>query len=335
MATDINLLTGVLRAEFLNSLPNVAKPAPFSNITTVINSTVRMENYGYMTPTPGLAPYKGYRRLGTISSKTYSILNIPYDASFVVPLRDLKDDQVGGYKRRMGDLMKKAGTPFQSRLALQKLAAGKTTTCFDDSYFFATTHNMGGYATNIPGTTTNTGGNLLNINTAAIADGLTHRMVVCVKNDFLNPIVYQVRDNPKFMTDAGTPQSELADKAIYAVQLEAAAGYGYWWDAVMVEFAGTPTFTETLTGLDVAKQALRRFTYPISQATDPVEYPHEQTEWNPETITVVNSVGIENQLTKVLGENSYGISPAGSTAGFQTNNIYYKKFTQITTNALN
>lgn len=333
MATDINILTGVLRQEFLNSLGGIGKPAPTDNIVTVVSSKVRIERYPYMTPTPGFQRFKGYRRPATLSSIVYSITNEPWDASMVVPLRDLKDDVVGAYKRRMGDMMAKSKEPFRSRIIMQQLAAGETGVCFDGSYFHAATHNIGGYPASVPGATG--GGNLYTVTTAAVADGLTHTMVVNVKNTELSPLIYQVRDEPKFITDAGTPQSEIADRALYVVHLEAAAGYGYWHDSVKIKFLGTPTYTEALGGLDVARQALRRFSYPISLPTDPVEYVHEQMVWAPDTVTVVNSVGLETILTKVLNENSYGISPAGSTAGFESNNVYFKKFTQITTNALN
>jgi hypothetical protein len=251
-----------------------------------------------------------------------------------VSLRDVDDDQTGGYKMRMNDLTLKSKDPFRARLLLSTLAAGKSTTCFDASNFFSTTHNLGGAAT--PATTVTGGGNYLSF-TAASADGVNHAFAILIHGPdqgVVRPLMFQARKEPKFMTDAGTPQSFKAKKAGYWIDLEAAAAFGYWWDAVLLEITNTPTLIELSECLDAARQQFRGFTLPTALPTDPLEYVHEQMQFRPDVSTVVCSTGLEMLFTHLLGEERIGVSVAGSTSGF-TNNIYYNKFGLVTSNYMN
>lgn len=330
---DINILTAAMKVQFLNSMQAVGKPAPIDGIVTEVPSTARIENYAWMTPAPGISRYKGYRRLASMSSIKYTVENLEYDGSFTVPLRDVEDDQIGGYKRRMKDLVEKSKAPFRTRLLLQFLNNGASNVCFDGSNFFAATHNLGGYPTSVA--VLSGGGNLYTVSAAASSDGTTHNVYLLVRNEMLCPLIYQNRKPPKFGTDAGTPQSEKAKKADYWLDLEAAAAHGYWWDAVKLTITGTPTILELITYLDKLHQVMSQFSLPISLATDPTEYVHEQLEWSPATVTVATSIGLQQLMNRVLNEAYYGISVAGSTSGINPVSIYYKKFTHIASNYLN
>lgn len=332
---DINLFTQAMNAAFMNSMQDVGKPAPVDTFTEEFKSNGREENYNWMTPTPGISRYKGYRRIAQISDIKYKIINYPFDATISVDLRDLDDDQIGGYKRRFQNLAQKTKAPFRNRFVLQTLGLGKSTTCFDGTNFFATTHTLGGYNTAIPGTTTNTGGNLLKV-TVAASDGATHRFVVMVSNPEspLKPMIFQNRKPFDLKTDAGTPQADKAMRADWWVHGEAAVGFGYWWDAVMVEFDNTPTVLELITALQCAQSALMQFSLPTALPSDPLEYPHEQHVWTPETVSVVCSPNIYTRLRQVLMEPLYGISQAGSTSGINPNNMYQGMFNLVPTNQL-
>jgi hypothetical protein len=168
-----------------------------------------------------------------------------------------------------------------------------------------------------------------------MSDGLTHRFALMVKNSILCPLVYQNRKAPKFMNDAGTPQSVKAKKADYWVDLEAAAAFGYWHDAVLVEITNTPSVLELIAALDCARQALRRFELPKALTTDPTEYVHEQLVFSPKNVHVVSSVGLETIFDRVLNETLVGVSQAGSTSGLKTNNAYIGKFSYTISNYLN
>lgn len=329
-ALDINIFTAAMRTEYLRAMQAVAAPAPFERITAIIPSTARVENYAWMTPAPGVARYLGRRRAAQIDQLKYEVPNFEYDGTMTVANRDVEDDNVNGYRLRMNDLTLKARKPFQSRLVYAKLAAGESELCFDGSYFFATSHNWGG-AGAVPNGFTG-GGNLVSF-TAAASDAVVHRFVLMNPSSAVMPLVYQDRKQPNFETDAGTKQSIKAKKSDYWIDLEGAAAFGYWWDAVMVKITNTPTLIELMTCVDAARQCMRRFTLPVALPTDPVERVHEQTQFNESSSTIVCSTGLEQLFGHLLGEDRVGVSVAGSTAGI-TSNIYYRFATLITTGAL-
>lgn len=327
---DIGIFTAAMRTEFARSMQAVAEPAPVDNIVTVVPSTARIENYAWMTPAPGIAQYLGHRRKLQMGGIRYSVENLEYDGTLTVSLRDVEDDQVGGYKMRMKDLAEKAKKPFMSRLIMQTVGAGKVNTHFDGTAFFATSHTYGGAGAAPTGFTG--GGNLLAFDPAA-TDAVTHRFVLCVHSGVLKPFLYQNRKAPKFNTDAGTPQALKAKQADYWIDLEAAGAYGYWWDAIMVELSDTPTLTELFTCTDGARRQMRTFTLPRALASDPPEYVHEQTVFSPANSTIICSPGLEQLFRHLLNEERIGVSVAGSTSGL-TNNIYYNLANLITTNWL-
>lgn len=320
-----------MRGEFLNSMRSFGEPAPVDKFVETVPSTNRIENYAWMTPAPGLSRYAGYRRLAQMSPIKYSVENLEFDASFSVPTRDIEDDKVGGYKKRMGDLVKKADEPFRSQLCLTQLANGKTLTGFDGTAMFATAHALGTYSSLVPGTTGNQGGNLLGFTATGSADAIVHRFCLLITNGPLKPLLYQSRKKPQFDTDAGTKQSSKAKKADYWIDLEAAAAFGYWWDAVMVEITNTPSVQDIWNAIDCARIALRSFKLPKARSEDPDEYIHEQLQFSPENSTIVCSTGIETKMDHALNETYYGTG----SGTFTSNNIYHKKFNLVASGRLN
>jgi phage major head subunit gpT-like protein len=328
---DINLFTVAMRAEFLRSMQAVAEPAPFEALATIVPSTARIENYAWMAPAPGISRYVGHRRLAGIDQTKYSVENLEYDGAFSVPLRDIEDDQVGGYKLRMNDLVTKANKPFQARLLFSTLAAGGATTCFDGSNFFGTTHKLGSTGA-IPGGFGG-GGNALTFTGSGNADGNVYQFDLLVHNGPLRPLMFQNRKPPNFMTDAGTPQSSKQKKADYWIDLEAAAAFGYWWDAINVQITNLPTLIDLFTCIDGARQMMRRFYLPRALPTDPLERVHEQLQFSNKVATIVSDTHLEQLFNHLLYEDRVGVSVAGSTAGI-TSNIYYNRFGLVVTGYL-
>jgi len=325
---DINVFTAAMRTEFLKNMQAAAAPARVDEFVQIVPSTARIENYAWMTPAPGISEYVGHRRAGQIGQIKYSVFNKEYDATVTVQLRDVDDDQVGGYMLRVKDIAEKAKI-FWGRLALKTLAAGKTTTCFDGTNFFLTTaHTLGG-SKNTPPPTFGGGNNFLTFTSSFSADSLVHRFAMLVHSGSLKPLLYQDRKPAKFETDAGTPQSQKAKKADYWVDLEGAGAYGYWWDACLCEITNTPGLVDLFSCIDAVKHQFRGFTLPQALSTDDPERVHEQTEFTPATVTIVCSTGLEQLFNHALNEDRVGVSVAGSTAGI-TSNIYYKSAGLVT-----
>jgi phage major head subunit gpT-like protein len=315
---DINIFTAAMRGEFLKAMQAVAEPAPFENVTTVVPSTARIENYSWMTPAPGISLYQGHRRGAQISSVKYSLTNYEYDGMLTVPTRDIEDDAVGGWKLRMGDLAQKAGKPFQAKLAFQTLAAGGATTCFDGSNFFATTHNLGGYAAAVPADFGG-GANALTYTSSNTSDATTHVIIGMFTGGSLKPLLLQNRKSPSFNTDAGSPASLKAKLASYWCDLEMGSGFGYWWDAVRVVITNTPSLIDIFACIDAIRQTFMTFQLPKALATDPTEYVHEQTEFSPANFTLAVNPALSQLMRHALLEDRIGVSVAGSTGGIATN----------------
>jgi phage major head subunit gpT-like protein len=331
---DINIFTGAMNTAFLNAMSVYGKPAPIDAFVETVPSTQRIETYPWMSPAPGISRYAGFRRLAQLGPTLYQVTNYEYDGALSVKTRDIEDDMVGAYPKRMGDLVAKADSPFRAQLCLTHLAAGKTLLCFDGTPMFAagaSGHNIGSNSGVIAGTATNTSGNLLGFTASGDSSGVVHRFVLLITNTGLKPLLYQNRKSPKFDTDAGTKQSSKAKKADYWIDLEAAPAFGYWWDAVMVEITNTPTIQNIWDAIDCARRALRGFKLPKARAEDPDEYPHEQLQFSPENSTIVCSTGIESIMDHALNEMYYGTG----TSTFTSNNIYHKKFNLVASNRLN
>lgn len=331
---QIDIFTAMMRREFLASTEAIAKPLPCESFTTVVPSTARIENYAWMTPTPGIARYVGHRRYGLIDQIKYQVVNEEFEGSLQVNNRDIEDDQVGGYKIRMRDLSEKAKV-FMQRLVPQVASLGKSTLCFDGTNFFAGTHNLGNYnTTTFAGGWTSTTGNYLQYTSSNSGDGVVHRFIMFITNGALKPMLFQNRKSAALGTNSGSPQALEAKKTNYWIDLECQAAFGYWWDAILVECTNTPSLADIFIMLDGAVRQARSFSLPVSLPVDPIEYVHEQLVFNSEVCTVLCSTGIERLLWHALYEDRVGASVVATNAGI-TWNIYRGLAALLTTAYLN
>lgn len=314
--SKVDIFTAAMRTEFLTAFDAVAEPAAFEQYTARIPSTARIENYAFMSPVPAVAQYYGRRRLGNIAEIKYTVANLEYDSAFQVLLRDIQDDQVGGYKLKPQELAQKAKI-FPCRLVLSTLAQGGVTPCFDGSNFFAASHTVG------------SGANVLSYTSTGTSDGKTHNLVVLINSGPLKPLVYQDRKSPDFQTDSGTPHSQFNKEVRYWIDMEGAAAYGYWWDAILVRITNTPNITDMQTILGLVENQFRTYTLPSGLTGDLPEYVHEQHVFTERSTTLVVS-GLLSNLARQVITQSVIIQSGGPVT-----NIYEGWATPITTNFLN
>jgi phage major head subunit gpT-like protein len=311
MAVDqkVSIFTTALRKEFVNAYFATANPAPWENYTTIVPSTARIEHYTWMTPSPGLAQYAGHRRYANIDAVKYSVENLEFDAAFQVRLRDIEDDQTGGYMLKPKELAERA-KKFPGRWVLKHLSQGKTYTCFDGTAMFANSHTLG------------SGRNLLTYDGSA-NDGLTFKLVALYHGGPLKPLLYQRRKEPDFQTNAGSVESKENKEVRYWIDMEGAAGFGYWWDAIWVDITDTPTVSEIHTILGNIKTAFMTFQLPKALTSEDGEYVHEQTEFSSANLTLVGSPGLDNLMRQVLNQD-WVPQNVGSNTVATTN--YWKGF---------
>lgn len=327
-----------MRSEFLRGMQAVPKiEPPWKDFTVEVPSTARIEDYDWMTPSPGIQPYQGHRRYTTLDNTQYIVPNREFDAGIKVPLRNIQDDKVGGYALRFKELGEKARV-FPGRWVLQNLAVGASTVCFDGSNFFSKTHNQGsgtpGSSLPAPFDTANSGLNLLKYTSANTADGLTYQFIWLLHYNTLKPMGYQARKVAELGTNSGAPESREAKEVRYWIDLEGNAFYGYWWDAILVQITNTPNLQDIFVCIDQAIKQFRSFQLPQALPDDPPLYTHQDIRFTPEIGTIVCSTGLEMLLTHALEEDRVGVSVAGSTSGI-TSNIYKGKAKLLASGYLN
>jgi phage major head subunit gpT-like protein len=335
---QIDLFTTRMRDEFLKGTIAVPPREPaWKTFTLEVGSEARFEDYGWMTPSPGIQRYEGHRRYSTVDLTQYIVPNLEFDAGMRVPLRNIRDDKVGGYPIRFRELGEKA-TAFPGRYVLQQLNLGESTVCFDGSNFFAKAHNQGsgspGSSLPAPFDTANGGLNLLPYTSANTADGLTYRMAFLLHYNTIKPLGYQLRHGPELGTNSGNDESRENKEVRFWIDLEAAAFYGWWWDAVLVKITNTPSLQDMFVCIDQVQKQFRSFTFPAAMPTDPALYVHQDLQFSPEVGTVVCSTGLEALLNHALNEERIGFPLSGS-AGTLTNNIYAHKWNLVATGYLN
>ena len=276
-----------MNAAFVNSYEAVADTPPIADCITEVPSKGRVENYPWIYPPPMMHQWKGYRQYAKLAETNYRVPNRTYTAEFECNLEDLDDDQLDGFRRQAASMAKSA-KEWKYIESLQNLALGQTVKCFDDTFFFATSHNVG------------TGNNILT-GTASATDAVTHAMVILVmKNKMVKPLMWQNRDAPDFQTDGGSIDSKKIRTVKWWADMRGAPAFGFWFDALLVKFANTPTVADMQTTFGNVNARLRGFTLPKNLLTDPNSYPHGQIEFSKETLSVVNSTLIDHIVRQAL-----------------------------------
>jgi len=305
LTDKIDIYTQALNVAFVNAYDQVPEQAPIEPALTLVDSKGRVENYPWLFPPPMLHQWKGYRQYAKLGETNYRVPNLTYTAEFECLFEDLEDDQIDGFKKQAA-AMARGAQEYRTIQSLINLAAGQTTPCFDGSNFFAASHTVG------------TGNNIVSA-PAAASDGVTHAAVALViANKMVKPLLWQMREGPNFDTDAGTPEARKTRMVKWWSDLRGAAAFGFWWDAILVKWANTPTVQEMQTALGTVNARFRQFTFPKNLATDQNYYPHGQTKFTDKTLLIVCSTLIEHIARQALTLSLIG----------QTEN-YYKGFADL------
>jgi phage major head subunit gpT-like protein len=307
--SKISVLTASLRSEFQIAYKATAEPAPWEQFTQIIPSTARIEHYTWMSPSPGIAQYQGHRRYGKIDTVRYDVENLEFDAGFEILMRDIRDDQTGGYMLKPKELAERA-KKFPGRWVIKNgVAKGATQTCFDGSNFFATSHNIG------------TGNNLLTFtatNGPFGSDGLTYKIAALFTGGALKPILYQQRMGPDFETTGGTPQAKEAKIVRYWIDMEGQSAYGWWWFAVQETITNTPSVVDLALVMRNIYAAFRSFQLPKSLNSEDGEYPLEQEVFNSSNLVLVGPPSLEPVFDQLFNE-TWSPQQVGSNTVATTN----------------
>jgi phage major head subunit gpT-like protein len=129
----------------------------------------------------------------------------------------------------------------------------------------------------------------------------------------VKPLIYQERKTPELMDDIGTQSSRFSKVGRFWIDMEGAAAFGRWQDAILMEFTAEPTLTELQTALGQIEDRFRTFQLPLALAGETAEYLHEQLVFSPETCTLLCSTNMSNKLRQILTQDTIVNSGAAIT----------------------
>lgn len=314
-----DVFTQLLRTEYLQAQQAVyaQKPADTAAFMTQLPSTGRQENYTFGTMVARMKEFRGSREFQKFNAEAYSIVNKTYSNGFIANKEDVDDDKVGLYPMQAKQLVEQAKV-FPDDLALQALCLrGTTDLAFDGQPFFSTTKNIGKVANG--GT-----GNILSY-TAASADGAAYKLIFLMNNGSvggIRPVVIQQREALSALeTDAGTPQAEETREYKYWCTARWGVGYGFWWDALLVNITNTPTTSELLDITTKARARIRAYRLPSSSLTgntaDIARSPHDGMQFNPSNVTLLCGGQLETNIETLINAETLVQSGAPVTNIFR------------------
>lgn len=115
-----------------------AKPI-WQRLATLVPSTTRTEEYGWIGDIPKLREWVGDRQVMNLAAHRYEIRNKKWESTIGVQREDLEDDRLGVY-RPLIEMMGNEAAMHPDDLIVALLAAGFITTCYDGQYFFDSDH---------------------------------------------------------------------------------------------------------------------------------------------------------------------------------------------------
>lgn len=134
---QIDALKTTLRANFDQGL--IDTPANWNRIAELMRSTSKSNTYAWLTQWPSFRKWVGARLHKAIDEKAYTVINEKYEGTIDVQRTHVEDDDFGHYAnvaRGHGA----AAARLKDELIFAALAAGWSTNCYDDQFFFDTDH---------------------------------------------------------------------------------------------------------------------------------------------------------------------------------------------------
>jgi phage major head subunit gpT-like protein len=206
---NLSAMYNGFKTAFNNAFSGVAPM--WQKVATLVPSTAKTENYGWLAEFPRLREWIGDRQIKSIAASGYAITNKKFESSIGIPRDDIDDDSYGVFTplfSEMGD----ASATHPDELVFALLAAGFTTTCFDGQYFFDTDHPVGS------GVVSNHGG------------GAGTPWFLLEVGRPLKPLIFQKRRDYKLvaMTKDDDESVFMRDEYRYGVDARCNVGYGFW-----------------------------------------------------------------------------------------------------------
>lgn len=212
---NLNTLFVAFNAAFKQGLGQA--PSQYQRIATVVPSTTKSNEYGWLGKIPGMREWIGDRVVHGIATHGYTIKNKPFELTVGVDRDDIEDDNIGIYTPMM-ESMGESVAAQPDELVFSLLKAGTSTACYDGQNFFDTDHPV----LDASGKTV-TQSNL-------DAGGAGPYWYLLSTKRALKPLIFQNRKNPNFVSmDTETDEAVFSRKEFrYGVDARRNVGFGFW-----------------------------------------------------------------------------------------------------------
>lgn len=208
-AVNIEAIYNGFKSLFKNAFAGA--PSGWNKVATIVPSTSKQENYGWLGSFPQLREWIGDRQCKSLQAFGYTIHNKKFESSIGIPRDDIEDDSYGVFGNMFAEMGYAASTHPDS-LVFPLLAMGNSTVCYDGQFFFDTDHPVGlGVVSNWAGGS-GTGWYFLE----------TSRPI--------KPLIFQRRRDYdlRSMTQMDDESVFMRDEFRYGVDARVNAGYGLW-----------------------------------------------------------------------------------------------------------
>jgi phage major head subunit gpT-like protein len=190
--------------------PQFAMPVPSSGSSEI---------YPWLGEMPGFREWLGDREVKNISVSKYEIVNKRYELTVKVLADNIRDDKMGIYAPLMSGMGASARL-HPDELIFSLLAAGASTACYDEQYFFATTHPI-----------------LKGTSTASNYDATTGgaKWILMDTTKMIKPVIRQDREPYSFLAKTAWTDENVfnANEFVYGATGRTGVGFGLWQLAYM------------------------------------------------------------------------------------------------------
>ncbi|MEK9751740.1 MAG: Mu-like prophage major head subunit gpT family protein [Rhodospirillaceae bacterium] len=107
-----------------------------------MDSKQETENYAWLGMVPTMREWIGERQAKGIREFTWNVTNKDYEATLEVKVPELRRDQSGQIRVRIGELARRV-LAYPAKLITTLMINGESVTCYDGQYFFDTDHSEG------------------------------------------------------------------------------------------------------------------------------------------------------------------------------------------------
>lgn len=188
----------------------------WTNLATEVSSLTETEDYTWMDEVADFREWLGDRYITNLSAFTYSITNRLFERTMQLPITKLEDDRLGVFYQDASGLAL-AARRWPNKLVIEEaLAGGNAKICYDGQNFFSASHPVGS-------------GVQSNYDSA----GGGQPWYLIDDSRSLKPIVFQIRQRPRYfaMTDPNAHEAAFNRRYIYGADARGNAGYGIWQTA--------------------------------------------------------------------------------------------------------